>query len=92
MSISKIIVLATSLLAWASPGQSATFANTGYIKVPSLVSAGMANVEAFVPAQAGGGSSPLKLVPLTPEEQNQPLDGKTDSAPAVHVDLSGSKK
>ena len=44
------------------------------------------------PAQAGSGSSPLKLVPLTPEEQNQPLDGKTDSAPAVHVDLSGSKK
>ena len=31
-------------------------------------------------------------VPLTPEEQNQPLDGKTESAPAVHVDLSGTKK
>ena len=44
------------------------------------------------PARAGEGSSSLKLVPLTPEEQNQPLDGKTESAPAVHVDLSGTKK
>jgi D-alanyl-D-alanine carboxypeptidase len=43
-------------------------------------------------AQAGQGSSSLKLVPLTPEEQKQPLDEKPDSAPAVHVDLSGTKK
>jgi hypothetical protein len=34
-------------------GASTPIANTGYITVPALVSAGMANVMAYVPAQAG---------------------------------------
>ena len=65
---------------------------------PSQPAAASGNPAAGTPVQpaaqpvAAAPSPPLKLVPLKPEEQNQSLDGKTESAPAVHVDLSGTKK
>ncbi|MGA2082214.1 MAG: hypothetical protein ABSH53_16615 [Holophaga sp.] len=59
MNYSKFALLAGSLLAAGSalPGaatpHAAAIANTGYITAPALVSAGMTNILAFVPAQAG---------------------------------------
>jgi D-alanyl-D-alanine carboxypeptidase (penicillin-binding protein 5/6) len=47
---------------------------------------------AAAPAQTSDGSSPLKLVPLKPEEQSQPLGEGTGSAATVHVDLSGTQQ
>jgi hypothetical protein len=55
MNISRRLSLGAGLLvmgcAW--PALAATLSNTGYIVAPGLVSADMANVLAFVPAQAG---------------------------------------
>jgi hypothetical protein len=52
MRYSRTSALVAGLLAW-SAAHGATVANTGYIKAPTLISASMTNVEAFVPAQAG---------------------------------------
>jgi hypothetical protein len=46
-------LLLLALGAGSAAGHSATLANTGYIQVATLVTAGMANVQATVPAQAG---------------------------------------
>jgi len=46
-------LLLLALGAGGATGHSATLANSGYIQVPTLVTAGMANVQATVPAQAG---------------------------------------
>ena len=69
MSISKTTAMFAGLLAWGCAGQSATstpppvksvltaaadpIANTGYITAPALVSAGMAEILAYVPEQTG---------------------------------------
>ena len=68
MKNSRKAAMAALLLSWGCAGQSPAAAiphqlagplpsysidNTGYIRTPALVSAGMANVQAFVPTQAG---------------------------------------
>jgi D-alanyl-D-alanine carboxypeptidase (penicillin-binding protein 5/6) len=42
------------------------------------------------PGSAGDNSASLRLVPLKPDEQNQPPSGETE--PAVHVVIPGAKK
>lgn len=44
------------------------------------------------PPPAGDGSPALKLVPLKPDEQNQPLDAKSEPATSVHVDIPRTKR
>jgi len=53
MNFSGTTVLVASILAMGGSARSATVSNTNYIKAPNLVTAGMANVQAFVPAQSG---------------------------------------
>jgi hypothetical protein len=43
-----------------------------------------------MPGAAGDNSASLRLVPLKPDEQNQPPSGETE--PAVHVVIPGAKK
>jgi D-alanyl-D-alanine carboxypeptidase len=77
----------------AAPSQSAPVGGNSATGTPVQAPAlPVAAAPSPPPAKTGEGPSTLKLVPLTPEEQKQPLDEKPDSAPAVHVDLSGTKK
>ena len=54
MNNSKSMAVVAGVLAWGCAlTASAPIANTGYITAPALVSAGMASVMAYVPAQSG---------------------------------------
>ena len=55
MNSYRRLILGAGFLVMAGtwPARAATLSNTGYIVAPRLVSAGMAGVLAFVPAQAG---------------------------------------